>query len=205
MKRFFCFCIVVFILAALPGCVDRLTGEDTEYSTGEILTPEMIESIFAEVSASVTEKYPTDTMEDGSYIVYWLPGGSVWHISLNCGSVSKASPDSLCMGSVSDAIAEGKTRGCKICTSGVEFGEYQIPDSAVLSDTDAAQVEKYPEEYDINGDLVVYWTKSGKVWHISPNCSSLSKTSDSDIVKGTEKEAKDSGKERVCKVCSKEK
>lgn len=42
----------------------------------------------------------------------------------------------------------------------------------------------------------VYWVPNGKVWHTTPNCSTLSRSSD--IRSGTIEE---SGKSRACKKC----
>lgn len=45
-------------------------------------------------------------------------------------------------------------------------------------------------------DGTVYWTKGGSVWHVSPDCSALSKADE--ILSGS---AAQSGKERGCSVC----
>ena len=92
LKRILCIFLALAMLMSVVGCVERFIGEETEYSTGEVLTPEMIESIFEEISVSVTDKYPTETLNDGQILVHWLKGGSVWHASLNCGSLQKALP-----------------------------------------------------------------------------------------------------------------
>ena len=61
--RFLCFLPALIVLLSFHGCVDRLTGEDSVYSTGEILTPEMIESIFNEISLKtesvISQEYST--------------------------------------------------------------------------------------------------------------------------------------------------
>ncbi len=46
----------------------------------------------------------------------------------------------------------------------------------------------------------VYWVESGKVWHTTKNCSSLSRSKN--ILSGSISAAKAVGKERVCKKCS---
>lgn len=196
-------CLIILLSFSALGCVERFSGEDARLSTGEVLTPEMIESIFAEISAAVTEKYPMETMDDGSVLVYWLSGGSVWHASLNCGSMSGASSENLSSGSISEAVASGKERGCRICAKELEPTEQTVLESTEdLTDSDETVGEKYPKEY-LNGELVVHWLKGGSVWHVSRNCSSLAKSSDADIVSGTEAEAINSGKERACRICSK--
>ena len=124
-KTRFTTCLILILLTALflSGCVERFTGEDTELSTGDVLTPEMIESIFNEISASVTEKYPSETLENGSLLVYWLDGGSVWHASLSCGSITKASPENIRSGDVTAAVAAGKERGYRsnLCSDRCNF------------------------------------------------------------------------------------
>ena len=45
----------------------------------------------------------------------------------------------------------------------------------------------------------VYWVESGKVWHTTDKCSTLSRSKD--IMSGTVDAAKNAGKERVCKRC----
>lgn len=195
-------CLVLTILFSFAGCVDRLIGEETDFSTGDVLTPEMIESIFNEISTPVTEKYPSDTDEQGNALLYWLEGGSVWHISLSCGSVANASPESLHSGDIADALAAGKERGCKVCAKNVEFDV--VVNTDIVENTEELKQDKYPKDYDQNGELIVYWVKNGSVWHVSRKCSSLAKSAESDILSGTEHSAQTSGKERACKICSKD-
>lgn len=45
----------------------------------------------------------------------------------------------------------------------------------------------------------VYWTPGGSVWHTTESCSSLSRSKE--IISGTEEQAIQAGKERVCKKC----
>lgn len=45
----------------------------------------------------------------------------------------------------------------------------------------------------------VYWVESGKVWHTTDKCSTLSRSKY--IMSGTVDAAKNAGKERVCKRC----
>ena len=205
IKRVLC-CLLVFTAAlSATGCVDRFVGEETSYSLGEVLTPEMIESIFEAISTPVTEKYPVETMTDGNVLLYWLKGGSVWHASNCCGSIARASAENVVSGNYYEALAAGKDRGCKICASDIDLtanAKFDSDHEAVLSDVISAV--KYPKDYDNNGDLIVYWLENGSVWHLSKACSSLTKSSAEDIRHGTETDARSYGKERVCKICSKE-
>ena len=190
------------ILVSAIGCVDRFNNEETAFSTGDVLTPEMIESIFDEISVEVTEKYPTDTMVDGSIIAFWLPNGSVWHISAKCGTIAKASEDNIRSGRIEDAIKAGKARGCKICTDGFNYTVSETFTEEDVTVESEPTESKYTKTYDTEGNLIVYWVKNGSVWHISSKCPSLSKSADTDIISGTETDAQTAGKKRACKICS---
>ena len=62
--------------------------------------------------------------------------------------------------------------------------------------------EENKDFYSQDGKLLVYWTKSGSVWHESASCSSLANTPIENLVCGSEDEALSAGKERACKKCS---
>ena len=55
-------------------------------------------------------------------------------------------------------------------------------------------VPKPPETED-----AVFWTVSGSVWHVTAECSALAKSKS--VLSGTEEQAKQAGKSRVCKRC----
>ena len=55
-------------------------------------------------------------------------------------------------------------------------------------------VPKLPETED-----AVFWTVSGSVWHVTAECSALAKSKS--VLSGTEEQAKQAGKSRVCKRC----
>ena len=63
-------------------------------------------------------------------------------------------------------------------------------DSAAQNGNDSQNTEK----------IIVYWTKSGKVWHLSENCRYIK---NSEQISGTVEEAIEAGKERVCSSCGK--
>jgi len=56
-----------------------------------------------------------------------------------------------------------------------------------------------PDEMENADDTVVYWTAGGSVWHVTDDCSALSKSKS--IVSGVAAEAIKAGKTRVCKRC----
>lgn len=203
--RFVILWCVLFPLLLLSSCVDRLYGFETDYSTGVPLTPEMIESIIDAATVIQPEIYPTETDSSGSLIVYWLPGGSVWHASKSCSSVERSK--NARNGSIVTAISEGKNRPCQICSGNIEYtveSEVTICQGDFSEDISSAESEtqKYPKEYSQDGKLLVYWTKSGSVWHESSSCSSLANTPIENLVCGSEDEALSAGKERACKKCS---
>ena len=201
--------LAAFLLTAvmlLSACIDRLYGFDTELPTGEVLTPEMIESIIDAATVVEPEKYPTETDESGSLIVYWLPGGSVWHASKDCSSVAKSDPTKVISGSIANAISEGKDRACQKCSKDIDY-DVPLLDIDIGNDIHTSALQS--SEVSVSSDATmndkeqsVYWTKGGSVWHLSDSCSSLSKTDPADIVSGSEDEAIAAGKERACKKCS---
>ena len=45
--------------------------------------------------------------------VYWVKSGEVWHTTDKCSSLSRSK--NILSGEIADAIANGKSRACKIC------------------------------------------------------------------------------------------
>ncbi len=76
---------------------------------------------------------------------------------------------------------------------------YITEEATDSSETDG---EKYPKEFDANGNLIVYWLNNGTVWHESAKCSTVTKSDPAIIHNGSAYEAYSSGKERACKICS---
>ena len=207
MKRikFALLAVAFLMLLLLSSCIDRLYGFETDYSTGVPLTPEMIESIIDAATLTVEEVYPTETDSSGNLIVYWLPGGSVWHMSKACSSVDKA--NNALSGTIANAVSDGKDRPCKICAKDIEYSvdtHIGADESSFAEDRSSAEAEtqKDPKEYSDDRKLLVYWTKSGSVWHKSTSCSSLVNTAKDSLICGSEEDALSAGKERACKKCS---
>lgn len=193
---------VLLFALLFSGCVDRFEGENSAPETPKLLTPEDIESIFASVTYDELDKYPSDTDEAGNEIVYWLKGGEVWHSSKFCGSISRAEPDSVLQGTISEAIVAGKKRACKTCSDGDESDYVVTSDETYYDNTDTIS-ETAPESVlVIDADTIVYWLKSGSVWHLDKSCRSLSGSDKSSVISGALKEAYSQGKERGCKNCS---
>ena len=57
----------------------------------------------------------------------------------------------------------------------------------------------FTPDTDNNGNIIVYWTPNGTVWHIDSGCSSLVRSTT--IKSGSESMALESGKELICKKC----
>lgn len=72
---------------------------------------------------------------------------------------------------------------------------------AAISEQEAAVTERYTAATDAEGKTIVYWTPSGKVWHISPECQTLTRSSN--ISSGNTEDAELAGKTGECSVCGK--
>lgn len=162
--------------------------------------------------------YETSPIPDEA--VFWLKGGSVYHLYRDCSFLEKA--DDVRQGAASES---GRNKVCEVCEKR-RFDETvqaqsESPEEEALSGTqddlpsgliqlDGAEtaddiqnrslIQEESEGTDpaANGQVeTVYWTPSGSVWHSDPNCTSLSRSKD--VRSGT---VAQSGKERGCKICS---
>lgn len=205
-----CIRLILLVLSSLilmcsVGCAEYGFGVSTEPASPKVLTPEEIESIFAEISFEEKDRYPAATDENGVEVVYWLEGGSVWHISQACSTIIKADPTKVKTGSVLDAQNSGKQRPCKICGANIEYSEIADTTTDIDENSEISseiETQKYPKKYGKDGELVVFWLDSSKVWHESRYCSSLSRSDPVKIVNGSVADAMTAGKERACKNCS---
>jgi hypothetical protein len=115
LKGFLLAVLLIFSVCLACGCSDySRPNEDTEFYGGDLLTPEDVQSIVDAVSEAHTEKYSTETDENGEQIVFWTEGGKVWHVSYHCPTVKRAT--GVIQGSEDEALAAGKTRPCSICS-----------------------------------------------------------------------------------------
>jgi len=71
--------------------------------------------------------------------------------------------------------------------------------AAVLAYQRMQKTEAAADNTDSGDDTVVYWTAGGSVWHITDACSALAKSKS--ILSGSEAQAAEAGKTRVCKRC----
>ncbi len=190
----------LIITSVLFSCTDILSGASETIKTGEILDADIIESIIEAEAVDTTDKYPVDTFEDGSLIVYWLKGGSVWHKSLSCSSISNAGIENLLSGSISDAFIAGKERSCKNCSYDVEY-TFSSDTVALVTETEVT-TDRYPKNYDAEGQLTVYWIDGGSVWHESTKCSVVMDADPGKLNSGSAYDAYYAGKLRACNKCS---
>ncbi len=85
-------------------------------------------------------------------------------------------------------------------------------DSAAALNTESVPYESVPAADTLSGfetsasddisvpENVVYWVKTGEVWHTRIDCSSLSRSKD--IISGSVEAALQNGKTRACKRCA---
>jgi len=110
MKRKLSFLLLIFIVGlTLVGCSNFIYGDEDFYS-GKKLSAEDLESIKQSFEETTV---PHETDVDGNIIVYWTSGGTVYHYSKDCSSLSRSK--AIESGSIEDAIDAGKSKACSIC------------------------------------------------------------------------------------------
>lgn len=94
------------------------TTEQTEIDTGDTATT--APSMQTEVPHSESKTETTAISEHTDIapiiqpsVVYWVRGGSVYHLKSDCSSLSRSSE--ILSGTIEDAIADGKERVCSRC------------------------------------------------------------------------------------------
>ena len=112
--------IVVWLVAlALTSCSSALP--QVEYN-GRPLTEEELADMQEELERAekaketegeVVTEAVTETEEPADGIVHWTKGGTVWHERESCVRISKK--DTIQTGSIEQAMAAGKARGCATC------------------------------------------------------------------------------------------
>jgi len=81
----------------------------------------------------------------------------------------------------------------------------ELAESKALAESEKAAenteevTEPFIPDTDDMGNILVYWTDNGSVWHINLKCPSLSRSVK--VESGTENTAITKGKERLCKKC----
>lgn len=85
------------------------------------------------------------------------------------------------------------------CDLLAQYGEQLDAQAAAV-----AAVLAYQQMQGMTGEAplsedTVFWTAGGSVWHVTAECSALAKSKS--VLSGTEEQAKQAGKSRVCKRC----
>lgn len=83
-------------------------------------------------------------------------------------------------------------------------GDDAVPAAAVKKNVPATAAATTAKTLDTddNGNIVVYWTKSGSVWHCDSECGSLANSTN--ILRGSIGDAIGAGKNRMCQKCGKD-
>lgn len=106
------------------------------------------------------------------------------------------------MAEISQKLAEEKDTSSVESSEAVTTGmEYSGETDDVMQLIETTQPTDSSDNVSNEREAVdtVYWTPNGSVWHITKECSSLSRSKN--IVSGSESDAIAAGKERVCKRC----
>lgn len=191
--------LAIMILSACSSVTGSLSPNDT--------------ALVSILRDRLTETLSSPDGED----VYWVRSGTVYHLTPDCRFIAEKE-EVIC----SSAAESGKSKLCAACAESAGISaetdaessanapastadaetetaaetdtaasDTAAPDTAA-SDTDTAAAESsQPDD-----TSTVYWTKSGKVWHLSRGCPSLANSDD--VSSGSIAE---SGKERACKRC----
>ena len=77
-------------------------------SAAELVQPEV-----TPLDTSNSSSSDTNSQTGTGQLVYWTPGGSVWHVTDKCSSLSRSKE--IVSGSIASAQAAGKDRVCKRC------------------------------------------------------------------------------------------
>ncbi len=112
MKKCFLLCEMLLLILLPTGCASEPVYIAEEIDIGELWnfseTTAAAESLAAPDTATETEALPV-----GDETVYYTASGSVWHLSPDCPSLSRAK-DVLC-GTAEQALKAGMARACKRC------------------------------------------------------------------------------------------
>lgn len=117
-------CIISLILLTAVFCACSTNAPRVEYN-GEALSREEIFALAdqfpreTETEPEAVSETKAETREPADGIVYWTAGGEVWHEWSTCGHLSQK--NEIKNGSVEDAAAAGKERGCSFCTEKQEI------------------------------------------------------------------------------------
>ena len=110
--------VIIWILLAMLLCSCSADDVLVSYNGEELSAEEIFElsEQFPRETETVkeTETEAEETVEPADGIVYYSEGGEVWHEWRTCGHLSQK--NEIFTGSIEDAMAAGKERGCSYCT-----------------------------------------------------------------------------------------
>ncbi|MBE6629415.1 MAG: hypothetical protein E7624_01025 [Ruminococcaceae bacterium] len=170
------------LVSALSGC--RREGM---FSAGEKLSPAEIEalqqSLLSEENSDVQNgALGVEDLPDDAECYFVLGSGTVYHTDKKCSYIKNSK--NLTFGTISDALASGKTRLCSACGKGSD------------GEGNTSNEELTPEEL----ERICYFAAGGSVWHDTPTCSALAQSKE--VISATVKEAIAAGKTRACSKCA---
>lgn len=119
-RRFILIAFAAIIL--LSGCgksAPDIQYNGTKLSEEELLA--MATSFETETEAELEPETVEETDEPQDGVVHWTEGGTVWHEWQTCSHLSRRDP--VTTGTVEEAMAAGKTRGCAFCTEEIQQNE----------------------------------------------------------------------------------
>ena len=107
--------MIAVLLVAFSLCACARPPQ-VEYD-GAVLSSEEIRALgkkaLTQTETLMQTETEKETHEPADGIVYWTEGGEVWHEWRDCSRISKKNP--VLTGSIEDAMAAKKDRGCSFC------------------------------------------------------------------------------------------
>lgn len=110
MRRVLQLLVLLPLFFSLAAC-----GEASRFDAGAPLTAQELAALQAQLGERENERGNEQQNEETppNGIVFWLPSGSVYHISATCHHIN-GKPNTL-SGTVEQAQAAGKLRACSSC------------------------------------------------------------------------------------------
>lgn len=182
--------VIVAAFAFIPFVIFALTDKKTDKKTKTIaVAVALIAALIAGVASYDFDPLSAEDKENAMSAiegdVYWSPFGKVYHTDPDCHTLNQS--DELKMGTVDQAMADGRTRLCSYCAKrdGIEGVR-----------TDNVDVSDYEVEA-----ADVFWAKEGDVYHFDSECATLENVEE--LVTGSVEDAAAVAHTVPCTVCGK--
>ena len=104
--------LAVVALLCFSACAPHAQGK-YEFDPGETLTPEMLESIFADESEADTTPAETQMEVNGETTIYFTASGTKYHLFLDCQSLSRST--NISESTLGNYSEHKKNDCCKYC------------------------------------------------------------------------------------------